>query len=74
MRTVFLRSRIVEIRRRKDALYAERAEQANREVQIRLLPFFRFALADTSSSVMNNAQAKLVFSPFAPLNLENALI
>ena len=33
----FLRSQIVEIRRRKDALYAERAEQANREVQIRLL-------------------------------------
>ena len=26
-----------EIRRRKDRLYAERAEQANREVQIRLL-------------------------------------
>ena len=33
----FLRSQIVEIRRRKDGLYAERAEQANREVQIRLL-------------------------------------
>lgn len=33
----FLRTRIVELRRRKDALYAERAEQANREVQIRLL-------------------------------------
>ena len=33
----FLRSQIVEIRRRKDTLYAERAEQANREVQIRLL-------------------------------------
>lgn len=27
----------MEIRRRKDGLYAERAEQANREVQIRLL-------------------------------------
>ncbi|MBQ7563085.1 MAG: hypothetical protein IJT16_03735, partial [Lachnospiraceae bacterium] len=35
--TAFLRSQIVEIRRRKDGLYAERAEQANREVQIRLL-------------------------------------
>lgn len=33
----FLRSQIVEIRRRKDALYAERAEHANTEVQIRLL-------------------------------------
>ena len=33
----FLRSQIVEIRRRKDGLYAERAEQANRGVQIRLL-------------------------------------
>jgi len=33
----FLRSQIVEIRRRKDGLYAERAEQANTEVQIRLL-------------------------------------
>ena len=33
----FLRSQIVEIRGRKDGLYAERAEQANREVQIRLL-------------------------------------
>ena len=32
-----LRSQIVEIRRRKDALYAERAEHANTEVQIRLL-------------------------------------
>ena len=31
----FLRSQIVEIRWRKDGLYAERAEQANREVQIR---------------------------------------
>jgi hypothetical protein len=29
--------KIVEIRRRKDALYAERAEHANTEVQIRLL-------------------------------------
>ena len=36
-RRKFLRSQIVEIRRRKDALYAERAEQANREVQIMLL-------------------------------------
>jgi len=25
-----------------------------------------FALSDTSSSVMNNAQARLIFSPFAP--------
>ena len=33
----FLRSQIVEIRRRKDMLYAERAEHANTEVQIRLL-------------------------------------
>ena len=33
----FLRTRIVELRRRKDALYAERAEHANTEVQIRLL-------------------------------------
>ena len=33
----FLRSQIVEIRRRKDGLYAERAEHANTEVQIRLL-------------------------------------
>lgn len=33
----FLRSQIVELRRRKDALYAERAEHANKEVQIRLL-------------------------------------
>ena len=33
----FLRSQIVDIRRRKDALYAERAEHANTEVQIRLL-------------------------------------
>ena len=33
----FLRTRIVELRRRKDALYAERAEHANKEVQIRLL-------------------------------------
>ena len=33
----FLRIQIVEIRRRKDALYAERAEHANTEVQIRLL-------------------------------------
>ena len=33
----FLRTRIVEIRRRKDGLYAERAEHANTEVQIRLL-------------------------------------
>ena len=33
----FLRTRIVEIRRRKDTLYAERAEHANTEVQIRLL-------------------------------------
>ena len=33
----FLRSQIVEIRRRKDILYAERAEHANTEVQIRLL-------------------------------------
>ena len=33
----FLRSQIVEIRRRKDALYAVRAEHANTEVQIRLL-------------------------------------
>lgn len=33
----FLRSQIMEIRRRKDALYVERAEHANREVQIRLL-------------------------------------
>jgi hypothetical protein len=33
----FLRIRIVELRRRKDALYAERAEHANTEVQIRLL-------------------------------------
>ena len=33
----FLRSQIVEIRRRKDALYAERAEHANTEVKIRLL-------------------------------------
>ena len=32
-----LRSQIVEIRRRKDGLYAERAEQANAEVQIWLL-------------------------------------
>ena len=35
--TAFLRSQIVEIRRRKDGLYAERAEHANTEVQIRLL-------------------------------------
>lgn len=33
----FLRSQIVEIRRRKDGLYAERAKHANTEVQIRLL-------------------------------------
>ena len=33
----FLRSQIVEIRRRKDGLYAERAEHANTKVQIRLL-------------------------------------
>ena len=33
----FLRSQIVEIRRRKDGLYAERAEHVNTEVQIRLL-------------------------------------
>ena len=33
----FLRSQIVEIRRRKDGLYAVRAEHANKEVQIRLL-------------------------------------
>ncbi|MBQ9009180.1 MAG: phage portal protein [Clostridia bacterium] len=33
----FLRSQIVEIRRRKDGFYAERAEHANTEVQIRLL-------------------------------------
>ena len=33
----FLRSQIVEIGRRKDGLYAERAEHANTEVQIRLL-------------------------------------
>ena len=33
----FLRSQIVEIRRRKDGLYAERVEHANTEVQIRLL-------------------------------------
>ena len=33
----FLRSQFVEIRRRKDSLYAERAEHANTEVQIRLL-------------------------------------
>lgn len=33
----FLRSQIAEIRRRKDGLYAERAEHANTEVQIRLL-------------------------------------
>ena len=33
----FLRSQIVEIRRRKDGLYAERTEHANTEVQIRLL-------------------------------------
>ena len=33
----FLRTQIVTLRRRKDALYAERAEHANREVQIRLL-------------------------------------
>ena len=33
----FLRIRIVELRRRKDALYAERAEHANTEVRIRLL-------------------------------------
>ena len=33
----FLRSQIVEIRRCKDGLYAERAEHANTEVQIRLL-------------------------------------
>ena len=33
----FLRSQIVEIRHRKDGLYSERAEHANREVQIRLL-------------------------------------
>ncbi|MBP3805883.1 MAG: recombinase family protein [Oribacterium sp.] len=33
----FLRARIVELRRRKDMLYAERAEHANTEVQIRLL-------------------------------------
>ena len=33
----FLRSQIVEIRRRKDALYAERVEYANTEVQTRLL-------------------------------------
>ena len=31
----FLRSQIVEIRRRKDGLYAERAEHANTEVQIK---------------------------------------
>ena len=35
--TAFLRSQIVEIRRQKDGLYAERAEHANTEVQIRLL-------------------------------------
>jgi len=33
----FLRSQIVEIGRREDMLYAERAEHANTEVQIRLL-------------------------------------
>ena len=33
----FLRTQIVELRRRKDKLYAERAEHANTEVQIRLL-------------------------------------
>ena len=33
----FLRSQIISIRHQKDALYAERAEHANREVQIRIL-------------------------------------
>ena len=33
----FLRSLFVEIRRRKDAFYAEKAEHADTDVQIRLL-------------------------------------
>ena len=54
----FLRSQIVEIRRRKDALYAERADQAIREVQIRLLLELVDEMAGNSLPVWMSREAE----------------